>query len=144
MKTKTIILTAAFGLSLMVANAQKMSESAVPSVVKETFLKQYSGVKNAHWEKEHGNYEAEFEVNKVTTSVVIDPKGVLLETETTIDQSELPKKVQEYLAKNMAGKKIKEAAKITNSKGVVTYEAEVGKADYLFDANGEFIKKAQE
>ncbi|MBC7865300.1 MAG: hypothetical protein IAF38_20155, partial [Bacteroidia bacterium] len=38
-------------------------------------------------------------------------------------------------------KKVKEAAKITDAKGVVTYEAEIDNADYIFDSTGNFLKK---
>jgi hypothetical protein len=141
---KSIVLIALIGLGLNDANAQKLKEAAVPEPVKATFAKHYAAVKNAKWEKENGNYEAEFENNKVTTSVVIDKTGALLETETTIAESALPKKAQEYLAKNLSGKKIKETAQIVNVKGAVTYEAEVAGADYLFDANGDFMKKVVE
>jgi hypothetical protein len=141
---KSIVLIALIGLGLNDANAQKLKEAAVPEPVKATFAKHYAAVKNAKWEKENGNYEAEFENNKVTTSVVIDKTGALLETETTILESALPKKAQEYLAKNLSGKKIKETAQIVNVKGAVTYEAEVAGADYLFDANGDFMKKVVE
>jgi hypothetical protein len=44
------------------------------------------------------------------------------------------------VSKNLSGKNIKEAAKIVDAGGTVTYEAEVQGTDYLFDANGNFIK----
>ena len=57
---------------------------------------------------------------------------------------ELPANILEYLKKNYATNKITEAAKITDDKNVVTYEAEIGKDgksyDVLFDFNGNFIK----
>jgi len=75
---------------------------------------------------------------------VIGPNGQLLETETEISASALPAAVNEYVAKKAAGKKIKEASKIVDDKNVVTYEAELEGADYIFDANGAFIKKETE
>jgi hypothetical protein len=36
---------------------------------------------------------------------------------------------------------IKDAAKIVAEKGTVTYEAEIGNTDQLFDQSGNFIKK---
>jgi hypothetical protein len=141
---KSIILIAALGIVLNNANAQKLKETAVPEPVKATFAQHYTTVRNAKWEKENGNFEAEFENNKVTTSVLIDKAGTLLETETTITASALPKKAQEYLTKNLAGKKVKEAAQIVDVKGVVTFEAEVAGKDYLFDSKGKLIKKVVE
>ena len=41
----------------------------------------------------------------------------------------------------MNGKKITSAEKITNAKGVVSYEVEVDNTDYLFDSYGHFLQK---
>jgi len=140
---KTIFLLA-IGFSVITANAQKLKEADVPAGVKATFTKLYPTAKVEKWEKEDVNYEAEFENNKVETSVLIGPTNNLLETETEIKVSELPKAVADYCTKNCAGKKIKEASKITDASGKVTYEAEVDEADYIFDSNGNFIKKEVE
>ncbi len=98
----------------------------------------HSNVKK--WVKEDGNYEAAFDLNKVETTITLNSGGSILETETDITTANLPKATADYLAKNFAGKKIKEASKIIDPKGVVTYEAEVDGKDYTFDANGNFIK----
>lgn len=123
------------------AEAQKMKSSEVPVAVKSAFEKQYPDVKDADWEKEGANYEAEFEVNDTETSVVFDANGTLLETEVEIESSALPQAANDYVAKNYPGSKIKEAAKITDAAGTVTYEAEVGKSDLIFDASGNFLKE---
>ena len=61
-------------------------------------------------------------------SCLFDASGNLLETESGIETSDLPKAAADYIGKNYAGQKIKEAAKIVDSKKVTTYEAEVKKA----------------
>ena len=53
----------------------------------------------------------------------------------------LPQAIANYVVQNFPGKKIKEAAKIVNAAGLVTYEAEVGKDDYIFDSTGNFLRK---
>ena len=121
------------------ADAQKVKEADVPAPAKEQFQKLYPGI-SAKWEKENGNYEAEFEVKEVETTVVFDTKGILLETEKEIALTELPQNTKDYLAKNKAGEKIKEAALIIDASGKKTYEAEVKGVDLLFDENGNFIK----
>jgi hypothetical protein len=138
---KTILMMLAFLLGVNQLNAQKVKEADVPATVKKTFAIHYSTIKEAKWEKEGSNYEAKFDLNKVETSVLIDANGNLMETETEIAVAELPQPASAYLAKNLKDQKIKEAAKIIDAKGVVTYEAEIGNADYLFDAKGNFIKK---
>jgi uncharacterized protein YecA (UPF0149 family) len=137
------IFTLALALFLGVANAQSKKET-VPSPVKEKFATMYPNATKVSWEKEGDYYEAEFDNNKVETSVVFDATGKHIETEIEIAVSELPQAARDYVAQNMAGKKIKEAAKITAADGTVTYEAEVDEADYIFDANGNFVKKIVE
>ena len=139
MKKSAILLGAMFVVSF--ANAQKVSDKEVPTVVKNTLQKSYPSAKEIKWEKEKANYEAEFEVNETDYSLLIDVSGNILETEVEIKIDELPAKAKEYVSKNYAGQKIKETAKITDSKGVVTYEAEIKGKDLIFDSNGNFIKE---
>ncbi len=138
---KNLILITALSFGVSCVYAQKIKESEVPAPVKATLAKQHPDVKNVKWEKEGANYEAEFEVKEVETSALIAANGNLIETEVEISVSALPKRALEYVSKNLADAKIKEASKITDTKGVITYEAEVNKVDYLFDANGILIKK---
>ena len=138
---KKIILSAVIGISALTVNAQKLKEADVPAEVKAAFTKQYPNVKAKGWEKEDGNYEVEFDSNKIEMTLVIDPKGNVKQTETEIKVSELSKTIADYCAKNYAGKKIKEASKIVDAKGVITYEAEIDKMDVMFDAAGKFIKQ---
>ncbi|MFN0175392.1 MAG: PepSY-like domain-containing protein [Saprospiraceae bacterium] len=113
--------------------------SKVPETVKMAFAKAYPNADDVEWELEDGNFEVEFEMAEdQEMSVVYDAKGNLLETEVPIPFSELPKAVQEALK----GKKVKETVKITNAKGIVTYEAEVGRKDLLFDEQGNPVKQS--
>ena len=141
---KRVILLIAIGFTTLTMSAQKMKEADVPAPVKAAFTKQYPTIKDAKWEMEDGKFEAGFDLNKVETSVLIDATGNIVETESGISVSALPKAVSDYCAKNCAGKKIKEASKITDASGKVTYEAEVDEADYTFDSNGNFVKKEVE
>lgn len=140
---KSILLFAMAFISISV-NAQKVKEADVAPAAKATFTKLHPTAKVDKWEKEGNNWEAEFTEGGVETSVTFGPNGQLLFTEVEIKVSDLPKAVSDYCAKNMAGKKIAEASKITAANGTVTYEAEVDKADYVFDANGAFLKKEVE
>jgi hypothetical protein len=130
------------------ASAQKIKETEVPAAVKAKFKALYPAITKVKWEKENGAFEAGFDNGKVETSVLIDPSGNLKETEVEISLSALPKAASDYIAKNYAGYKISEAAKITDAKGVVTFEAEVSKMkkgmDVIFDASGKFIKENHE
>lgn len=139
MKKTVILLGAMFAITF--ANAQKISDKEVPTAVKTTLQKSYPNAKEIKWEKEKANYEAEFEVNETDYSLLIDISGNIIETEIEIKFDELPANAKAYISKNYAGQKIKETAKITDSKGVVTYEAEIKGKDLIFDSNGNFIKE---
>mgnify|MGYP003395494714 CR=1 FL=1 len=138
---KKSILLFAMAFVALAVNAQKVKEADVPPAIKAAFTKMHPNAKVDKWEKEGTNYEAEFTENKVETSVELGPNGQLIATEIEINVSELPKAIAEYCAKNMPGKKIAEASKITTASGTVSYEAEVDEADYIFDSNGTFVKK---
>jgi hypothetical protein len=123
-------------------NAQKLKEADVPAAVTAKFKSLHADVTIVKWEKENGNYEANYDKGKTEMSVTFDATGKLLETEESIAATALPKTVTDYITKNLPGKKIKEASKITNGEGKMMYEAEVEGTDYTFDENGNFLKKA--
>jgi hypothetical protein len=133
-----LISILAFALN---TNAQKLQSTDVPDAVKNKFAAMYPSINRPGWEKEHGKYEAEFRDAGVETSVIFEANGTHVQTEVEISVSALPKGVSDYAAKNLAGKKITEAVQITGADGTITYEAEIGGPDYLFDSNGNFLKK---
>jgi hypothetical protein len=137
------LLIASVAIATLIASttcAQKMAESKIPANIVKAFKAKYPKTEKVKWELEKGNYEAEFELNEVETSVLLDAKGNITETETEIEYTQLPPKVKEYLMTKLGNKKITEAAVIVDAKGTKMYEAEVGKKDYLFDENGKFLK----
>jgi len=116
----------------------------VPDAVKDAFAKAYPNVKDAVWEAEEGNFQAEFKLENVETSVVYNASGSLLETETGLEPSKLPEAAKKYCADNMPGKEISEAVKKVDGYGVVLFEVEIDGKDYLFDDKGEFRGEMQE
>ncbi len=136
---KKLVFLLAVVASVSLANAQKVSEKEVPAVVRSALQKSYPNAEELKWDKESSNYEAEFEVDETDYSVLIDASGNILETEVEISTDTLPANAKAYIAKNYAGNKIKETAKITDAKGTVTYEAEVNGLDLIFDHSGKFL-----
>lgn len=124
--------------------AQKLQEKDVPAPVKTSFQKHYPNIKEVKWDKEGEKFEASFDINKIDNSVLFDAQGNILETEIEIELSQLPKGILEYVRTNYKGQKVKEAAKITDAKGTVTYEAEIKGLDILFDSYGKFIKEMKD
>ncbi len=92
-----------------------------------------------------GEFEAEFTLNGVETSALVDAKGTLLETEAEIKESELPQAVKATIAKYFTGYKLDEIEKATDVKGVTTFEMEAAKGkdklEISFDASGKLLGK---
>jgi hypothetical protein len=133
-----VVTLTAFGIE---ANSQKLKVGSVPAPVKAKLASMYPKAKAVKWEMEEGKYEAEFMHNQVETSVLFHQEGEYDQTEVEIPVSTVPKKILIYASVNMGGKRIKEASKISNAKNVITFEVEIGGKDYMFDANGNFLKK---
>ena len=142
MKKLILILAVAFFVGC--SNNPKPADDGIPQVVKEKFTAAYPGVDSVKWEAEEGAYEAEFLFDKFETSVLFDSTGKVLETEIVILSDSLPVMALAYCSDSLAGQKISEASKITDAKGVISFEAEIDKADYIFDRTGNFIKKVIE
>ncbi|MEN2489327.1 PepSY-like domain-containing protein [Flavobacterium sp. B11] len=121
-------------------SAQNISGKDVPNIVKSTFLKSYPNQPDVKWEKEKGNYEANFKTGSTERAVLLDANGNILETEEEISVKKLPAKALAYIEKNYKHKKIKEAAQITDSHGTITFEAQVSSIDLIFDKQGAYIK----
>jgi hypothetical protein len=143
MKNIFLAIAIAFSVTMVAQSEKKSKKLNIPATVTEMFKKEFPD-KKAKWGMEDGDYEAEFKINGSDASAVYDKKGHRKALEVAIKTSELPASALEYLKKNYPTNKITEAAKITDDKNVVTFEAEIGKDgksyDVLLDANGKFIK----
>jgi hypothetical protein len=143
MTQKLVTVVLVLLLSSTIVHAQKISSSKVPAAVKTSFSKAHPGINKVAWELEDGMYEAGYTKNKVEISELYGKAGALMETETAIKVASLPAGVSAYVKQHYKGASIKEAAKITDSKGVVTYEAEVKGKDLIFNEVGHFVKQTK-
>lgn len=147
-KITTMKTAIAIGLCFAGAQlfAQKIESKTVPAPVKAALEKSFQ-VKDATWEKEGENFEAEFKKNGKEMSAIFASSGVMVGTEEEIAKTDLPPNAQEVLQKEYAGYKVEEANKVTD-KGVIKYEAEIekGESSYKlsFDIAGKLLKKEQE
>ena len=124
--------------------AQDLKAKDVPDVVKTALAKKYPAATKVSWEKENGNFEANWGGRSgEDNSAQFSPAGVFVEYEMAIAVSDLPAAVAGYVKKHYNGASIKEAGKITSANGTVTYEAEVKGKDVIFDANGAFVKESE-
>lgn len=150
---KKVIGIAAILLALTSATfAQKKNEKneeqkemknkiTVPKTVKDALAKKYPEASKVTWEKENGNYEANWGGKSGEDhSVQFTPSGEFIEIVNAIPVSELPKNTIDYVKAHYKGAKITEAGKVTDAKGKTSYEAEVNRKDVIFNENGNFVK----
>lgn len=124
------------------AFAQKVNTSGVPASVKITLLKKYPNAAKVTWEKEKGNYEANWGGKSgEDMSVQFMPDGTFVEQVVAIPVTELPAGVATYVSQHYKGVKITEAGKVTDAKGTLMFEAEVKGKDLVFDEKGNLLKK---
>jgi hypothetical protein len=129
-----------FGVS-----AQKPKEE-IPAAAKAGFTAKFPAAQKVKWSVEKpGEFEVDFTLYKIEQSVLVDPKGNIIETEIEIKESELPQPVKATLTKDFAGFKLDEIEKSTDAKGVVSFEMEAAKGkdkwEVSFDSNGKLHSK---
>lgn len=137
------MLIGAIFLGMNFSIAQTIAIKDVPKEVVEAVKAKYPTAK-IEWEMEGENYEAEFEAEGIGFDVLITPAGKILEIEEEVESTTLPAGATTYLNKNFPGKKIKDAEKVTDAFGKVTYSVEIEDYDYIFDAQGNFLSREDE
>ncbi|MBT2619561.1 MULTISPECIES: PepSY-like domain-containing protein [Chryseobacterium] len=142
MKKLVVLLTVIAGAVLI--HAQKIQHKSVPVSVTSALQKQYPEAKKVKWEKEKDNYEAGFLSKGLEQSVLFNASGNIIETEVPINVNALSASIKQFILKNYPNQKIKEAAKIKDSKGIITYEAEVNGKDLIFDNDGKFLREIKD
>ncbi|WP_295793467.1 PepSY-like domain-containing protein [Mucilaginibacter sp.] len=139
---KALVLAAIILAVASNLKAQDLKTKDVPAVVKEALMKKYPAAAKVSWEKEKGNYEANWGGKSgEDNSVMFTPTGAFIEIVKAIPVSDLPKSIAPYIKAHYNGAKIKEAGKVTDAAGKTMYEAEIKGKDLIFDENGNFIKK---
>ena len=113
----------------------------VPVAVKSALSNKYPGAKKVTWEKENGNYEANWGGKSgEDNSVQFTSTGNFIEIVNAIPVKQLPTPVFAYVKHHYKGAKITEAGKVTDAAGKISYEAEVNRKDIIFDEKGNFVK----
>ena len=112
-----------------------------PANLKAALSAKYAAAKKVTWEKENGNYEANWGGRSgEDNSVQFTPAGDFIEIVNAIAVSQLPAPVITYVKSHYKGAKITEAGRVTDAKGKIFYEVEVNRKDIIFDEKGNIIK----
>lgn len=140
---KFLAFIAATMFLFVVTCAQDIKSSEVPAVVKSALMKKYPDATKVSWEKENGNYEANWGGKYGEDNAAqFTPGGAFVEIEKAISINELPASAKSYVNEHEKGATIKEAARIIDANGKTSYEAEVKGKDLIFDENGNYLKTA--
>jgi hypothetical protein len=138
------ILFALSSTSFAQENEHGSKHINVPAVVKSANMKKYPESKTQHitWEKEKGNYEANWggkdgEANSVTYT----PSGTFVEIVKAIPTKDLPKGVLAYVKEHYKNAKFGDVGKVLDAQGKTYYEVEINRKDVIFDENGNFVKE---
>lgn len=141
---KYLIVTAAAG-TLLTTALFAQGKITVPKVVKDAFAQKFADAKNVTWEKEKGNYEANWGGKSgEDNSVLYTPSGQFIEMAKAIPVAQLPAASLSYLKAHYQKASVNEAALVTDANGKITYEAEVAHKDVVFDQSGKYLKTEKE
>jgi hypothetical protein len=136
-----ITLVLAFALISFSAFSQKTP----PEVVKKEFAKKYANAQSVKWDSEEQNeWEAEFTIDGKKMSAAYDNAGKWMESETAINEKDLPAAVISSLNKDYQGYKKSDISifedtkfkgfELTLKKGEASIEVQI-------DNNGKIVKK---
>jgi hypothetical protein len=116
----------------------------VPAVVKKANIDKYPESKNYKiiWEKEKGNYEANWGgKDGEANSVQYTPAGQFIEMVKEIPTKDLPKGIVTYAKEHYKTTKFGDVGKASDANGKISYEVEIHGKDVIFDENGNFVKE---
>ena len=142
MKKIILAILLVTGLFSVRAISQAVKEKELPVNVKEAFEKKYPVATNVKWEKEKGNYEANWGGKSgEDNSAAFSPAGDFLEIVVVIPINQLPANIPPFVGSHYNKAKIKEAGKVTDASGKQMFEVEIKGKDLIFDQNGNFMKE---
>jgi len=128
-------------LLISVANAQDIKTKDVPPAVKNTLMQKYPEATRVSWEKEKGNFEANWGGKSGEDhSVQFRPDGSFVEAVDAMRVKELPAVVGQYV-KEHYHTTIREAGKRLDARGTHTLEVEIRGKDLLFTPEGKFLSE---
>lgn len=130
------------GIAMSVpASSQDLKAKDIPAPVKETLSKRFPAAAKVSWELEKGNFEANWGGKSGEDhSAQFTPSGVFIEIVDNNPVSSLPAGVASYVSKHY-NTRIREAGKLTDARGKLSYEVEIKGKDLAFGLDGKFEKE---
>ncbi|WP_192347546.1 PepSY-like domain-containing protein [Algoriphagus sp. Y33] len=148
MKKHITIIATALILISTAAFAQEIHQSQVPSVVVNSFKKEFPKATDIEWELDGDNYTVEFEIGWGTEHEIrYDEAGKILKHVEEIAKGDLPKAIISKIASDFSELKIDEVKKITEG-NEVNYSVELENFSeewkVIFSGKGEVLHKIKD
>jgi len=125
MKKQITLLATALTLSSTATFAQDINPSEVPSVVANSFKKEFPKASDIDWELDGDNYNVDFEIGwGIDHEIWYDAAGKMIKHEEEISKGDLPKEVTSKISTDFKDLRIDGAKKITEGMQV-TYKVEL-------------------
>ena len=140
MKTKAIQLLVVIMMATGTIIAQDMRQSDVPSVVVNSFKKEFPKAKDIEWEKKGEVYNVEFEVGFFSDyEAWYDTTGKIIRYTQEISNRDLPKAIKDAIKNQYKGYRVDDAKKQVEN-NIETYLVEIEKKkdeiNLVFSADG--------
>lgn len=115
-----------------------------PDAVKKTFQAKYPGENDPDWHKDsHGYYEANFKIDGIKYRADFKADGTWVETETSIDEDDLPDAIKKVIKEKFDDEKITEVEKVESGTKGLFYDVEFKRKgknkDVEFRADGTIL-----
>lgn|SRR5690554_188799 len=123
--------------------AQDVPENQVPSVILNTFKKEFPKASDIEWEREDELYNVDFEIGYFTDyEAWFDASGKLIKYSEEISEKDLPQAVKDAVKKQFDGYRIDDVEKFIEN-NIETYRVEIEKGNderyVTFSKNGKLI-----
>jgi len=123
--------------------AQAIDKSKVPAAVKNAFIKAYPKATDVDWEMKGGNYEADFDLQKVDHKATYTSGGKVVSFEKDIPNNQLPVLIAKSIKAKYPKGRIDDVDWI-NTGGKISYKIDIEGApdvNVWYGADGKFIKE---
>lgn len=147
---KHVLLSLLISFLLMNKNYSQRLESSVPIIVNDSFQKRFPDKDPVWFSTLMGKYdkrlvyEARFMMDNRYTKAFYENEGTLIAFASTIEESELPERIREYMKENYPTLPIVESLLVTHIKNGIHYEVGVYiDGDFVvmtFSKEGQYLK----
>lgn len=111
---KKLLLLSCLILALFIScDKDDAPNTEVPSLILNSFQTEFPNAADVEWEENTGDYEVEFEIEKIDHTVLLNADGDILKLKQDIMTSELPEAVVSLLETEYTDNKIDDIEKLT-------------------------------